>query len=100
MQEFPTGPHDLIADISGTNARFARIDAHRRIYAEQIFSCADFTSLTAAATAYLQATGAAPDAGRPSRSPRRSPATGSIHQQPLIVFSTETAQRGQGWNSC
>lgn len=43
----------LIADIGGTNARFALLDADRRFYAERILACADFSSLTAATEAYL-----------------------------------------------
>lgn len=96
MQEFPTGPHDLIADIGGTNARFARVDAHRRIYAEQILACADFTGLTAAATAYLQATGGP----RPTRAAIAvaTPITGDWIQftNSHWSFSTETARRELG----
>ena len=48
---------DLVADIGGTNARFALIDANRQPYAEQTLSCADFPGLIAATLAYLAATG-------------------------------------------
>ena len=96
MQEFPTGPHDLIADIGGTNARFARVDAHRRIYAEQILACADFTGLTTAATAYLQATGGP----HPTRAAIAvaTPITGDWVQftNSHWSFSTETARRELG----
>ncbi|MEZ5582962.1 MAG: glucokinase [Candidatus Competibacteraceae bacterium] len=44
----------LIADIGGTNARFALVDAADRIYAEQVLSCADHHSITAAIAAYLE----------------------------------------------
>lgn len=44
---------DLIADIGGTNARFALIDDNRQFYAERILACADFPGLTAATEAYL-----------------------------------------------
>jgi len=50
-------PPDLVADIGGTNARFALIDANRQLYAEQILPCAAFPDLTAAAQAYLAAVG-------------------------------------------
>ena len=50
-------PPDLVADIGGTNARFALIDANRQPYAEQTLPCAAFPSLTAAAQAYLAAVG-------------------------------------------
>lgn len=56
MPDSSTGSHALIADIGGTNARFARIDAHQQPYAEQTLSCADFADLATAATAYLHAT--------------------------------------------
>ena len=48
---------DLVADIGGTNARFALIDANRQPYAEQTLSCADFPGLIAATQAYLAAMG-------------------------------------------
>ncbi|MEE4377768.1 MAG: glucokinase [Candidatus Competibacteraceae bacterium] len=44
----------LVADIGGTNARFALVDAAERIYAEQVLSCADHHSITAAISAYLE----------------------------------------------
>lgn len=50
-------PPDLVADIGGTNARFALIDAHRQPYAEQTLLCADFPNLTAAAQSYLATAG-------------------------------------------
>lgn len=52
-----TTPPDLVADIGGTNARFALIDANRQPYAEQTLSCAAFSGLTAAMQAYLAAVG-------------------------------------------
>ncbi len=48
-----TIPSALIADIGGTNARFALVDAHHQFYAERILACADFSGLTAATEAYL-----------------------------------------------
>lgn len=42
----------LIADIGGTNARFALTDG-TRYYDERVLKCADYGSLTAAAIAYL-----------------------------------------------
>ena len=44
---------DLIADIGGTNARFALVDTNRQFYADRILACADFSDLTAATKAYL-----------------------------------------------
>ncbi len=96
MQESPTGPHDLIADIGGTNARFARVDAHRRLYAVQTLACADFSGLTAAATAYLQTTGGP----RPTRAAIAvaTPVAGDWIQftNNHWSFSTEAAQRALG----
>ncbi len=60
MSAFPTAPPDLIADIGGTNARFALVDADRRIYAEQLMTCADFPDPSAAIRAYLAETAATP----------------------------------------
>ncbi|MFO1419853.1 MAG: glucokinase [Candidatus Competibacteraceae bacterium] len=57
MQETHAGPDDLVADIGGTNARFARVGADGRPYAERSLPGADFPGLTAAARAYLDATG-------------------------------------------
>ena len=57
MQDYLNTPPALIADIGGTNARFALIDAHRRLYAERTLACADFPGLTAAGQAFLQAAG-------------------------------------------
>ena len=51
----------LVGDIGGTNARFALADAQSPGYsAEKSFECADFPSVEAAITAYLQAVGASP----------------------------------------
>lgn len=45
----------LIADIGGTNARFALIQADGMPYAERTLSCADYPKLASAIAAYLQA---------------------------------------------
>lgn len=63
MASNPTTSPDLVADIGGTNARFALLDAHRQPFAERIFACADFSGLTAATEAYLAET----DIPRPQR---------------------------------
>lgn len=54
MQDNLTVPPDLVADIGGTNARFALVGANRQPYAEQILACADFPDLATAAAHYLQ----------------------------------------------
>ena len=43
----------LVADIGGTNARFALADVAGRIYREQILAVADYVDIVAAITAYL-----------------------------------------------
>lgn len=54
---------DLIADIGGTNARFALTDANDPTYpllAQQVLSCAEFGSLQHAAQTYLTKVGVRP----------------------------------------
>ncbi|MCP5159651.1 MAG: glucokinase [Gammaproteobacteria bacterium] len=48
---------DLVADIGGTNARFALVGASRQPYAEQVLACADFSGLATAAAHYLEKVG-------------------------------------------
>ncbi|HRD66199.1 MAG TPA: glucokinase [Candidatus Competibacter sp.] len=54
MQTNSAKSHDLIADIGGTNARFALIGAGHRIFAEQTLACVNFPDLADAITAYLR----------------------------------------------
>jgi len=54
MASDPTGLPALIADIGGTNARFALADAEKRISAERVLSCGDYPDLAQAAAAYLR----------------------------------------------
>lgn len=87
---------DLIADIGGTNARFALVDANRQLYAEHILACADFPNLTAAAEAYLSKVGGP----RPTQAAVAvaTPVTGDWIQftNSAWSFSTETTQRELG----
>ena len=53
MPVTPVEPAALVADIGGTNARFARVDAQGRLYGERSLACAEFPDLVTAATAYL-----------------------------------------------
>ena len=53
----PAKSHDLVADIGGTNARFALVGADRQPFAEQIFAGADFPDLATAIAAYLDTRG-------------------------------------------
>jgi glucokinase len=52
----------LLADIGGTNARFA-LATHAGIEREQVLACADYASLEDAARAYLKDSGARPGSG-------------------------------------
>ncbi|MEJ7805734.1 MAG: glucokinase [Telluria sp.] len=54
---YPDGPR-LLADIGGTNARFALECAPHRISAMQTLSCADYPRFEDAARAYLNGCGA------------------------------------------
>ena len=56
MASDPAGPPALIADIGGTNARFALVDSDKRISAERVLSCMDYPDLVQAAAAYLRDT--------------------------------------------
>jgi glucokinase len=53
-----TPPRSLIADIGGTNARFAMVDQGGKIGVPGTLACADFPGPTAAARAYIEATAA------------------------------------------
>lgn len=57
MQDNRTAVPDLVADIGGTNARFALVDSRRQLYAERVLACADFPGLTEAVRFFLQAVG-------------------------------------------
>ncbi|PIE83205.1 MAG: glucokinase [Candidatus Contendobacter odensis] len=59
MQQTSTEIIGLIADIGGTNARFALVDAGHHILNEQTLACSDYTCPATAATAYLQSVGVA-----------------------------------------
>lgn len=94
MQENPAP--DLIADIGGTHARFALLDAQGQFYAEQTLIGPDFSGLTAAVNAYLHTVG--------GRRPRRAalavatPITGDWIEftNNTWSFSTEAVRRELG----
>lgn len=96
MQENHNAPLDLIADIGGTNARFALIGVNRQPYAEHTLVCADFSGLAAAATSYLQKVGGL----RPNRAAVAvaTPVTGDWIQftNSHWSFSTEAARQELG----
>lgn len=58
------GPLRLIADIGGTNARFALL-RNGEIWAEQVLACAEYPDIVAAAEHYLKNAGAAAPGQRP-----------------------------------
>ncbi len=96
MAQNPNRIPDLIADIGGTNARFALATPDGRIEAERILSGADYPDLIQAATAYLREI--------PGPGPRRAavavatPVTGDwieFTNSPWS-FSTEAARRALG----
>jgi len=92
----PAKPHDLVADVGGTNARFALVGADRQPFAEQILAGADFPDLAAAITAYLDTRGEP----RPRRAAVAvaTPVTGDRIQftNSPWSFSTETTRRQLG----
>lgn len=60
----PDDPLRLIADIGGTNARFALLEGQERLD-EQVLACADYPDLVTAVEHYLQAAGAHTAGNRP-----------------------------------
>lgn len=53
-----SGAIDLVADIGGTNARFALVDERMQPFSEATLRCADYPTLTDAVHAYLASIGA------------------------------------------
>ena len=96
MHSTPARPDDLVADIGGTNARFARIGADGQPYAEQSLPAADFPGLAAATEAYLASSGGS----RPVRAAVAvaTPVAGDWIQftNSDWSFSTEAARRKLG----
>ena len=96
MASDPRGFPALIADIGGTNARFALADSDQRISAERVLRCADYSDLVQAAAAYLH--------DMPGPRPRRAavavatPVTGDWIQftNSPWSFSTEAVRRALG----
>src|SRR4051812_18993707 len=60
----PPGPPRLIADIGGTNARFALLRDGKRLD-EKVLACADYPDIVSAIEFYLGSVGAAKGAERP-----------------------------------
>lgn len=84
----------LLADIGGTNARFA-LSTGQGIEQEQVLACAGFASLEEAARAYLQSTGARPATGAFAVA---SPITGDTVRMTNLpwAFSIEAVRRSLG----
>ena len=96
MAQNLSGVPDLIADIGGTNARFALATPDGRIEAERILSGADYPDLVQAATAYLRDI----PGPRPCRAAvaAATPVTGDWIQftNSSWSFSTEAARQALG----
>ncbi len=96
MAQNPFQAPDLIADIGGTNARFALATPDGHIDAERILRCADYPDLAQAAAAYLRDI----PGPRPCRAAVAvaTPVTGDwIHfTNSPWSFSTEAARQAMG----
>ncbi len=96
MQNATSGFPCLVGDVGGTNARFALVDEHQRIYAERTLAGADFAGLRTAIEAYLREV----DAPRLSRAAIAvaTPVTGDWIQftNSLWSFSIEATRRELG----
>lgn len=55
-QELGTTLPRLVADIGGTNARFALLNEHNELFAERVLACAEYPTLAAAIETYLDGT--------------------------------------------
>jgi glucokinase len=90
----------LIADIGGTNARFALLDGS--VWRDElVLACADYPDVVSAIEHYLQSIGAASGAARPSEAAIAiaGPITGDIVRMTNHVwqFSAARARQSLGW---
>ena len=92
-----TGRHEsmrLIADIGGTNARFALLDSQHQWHSERVLACADYPDLVSAVEHYL----ASAAANTPDRRPRDAamaiagPVTGDVIRMTNHVWQFSAAQ--------
>jgi glucokinase len=96
----PFGPPRLIADIGGTNARFALLRDGKR-HDEQVLACADYPDIVSAIEFYLESVGAAKGAERPLEAALAiaGPITGDIVRMTNHVwqFSAARTRQSLGW---
>ena len=83
----------LIADIGGTNARFALLEGHKRLN-EQVLKCADYPDLVTAVEHYLQGAGAHTAGNRPKEAAMAiaGPITGDIIRMTNHVWQFSAAK--------
>lgn len=100
MVESATTPR-LIADIGGTNARFALLDG-RDWHNEIVLRCADYPDIVSAIEDYLQKVGAASGPARPLEAALAiaGPITGDIVRMTNHVwqFSAARTRQSLGWH--
>lgn len=93
-------PSRLIADIGGTNARFALLDG-RTWHDEIVLACADYPDVVSAIEHYLGSVGAASGATRPTEAAIAiaGPITGDIVRMTNHVwqFSAARTRQSLGW---
>jgi glucokinase len=83
----------LLADIGGTNARFALLEG-RELRNEQVYACADYPDLVAAVEHYLTQAGASSPGHRPKEAAMAiaGPITGDIIRMTNHVWQFSAAQ--------
>ena len=90
----------LIADIGGTNARFALLDGHAW-RDEKVLACADYPDIVSAVESYLESVGAKNGAQRPTEGALAiaGPITGDIVRMTNHVwqFSSARTREALGW---
>ena len=69
----------LVADIGGTNARFALETAPHQIEKAQVLPCKDYDTIVDAAKAYLEQAGGG-EVRHAAFAGKRHPACGAVHQ--------------------
>jgi glucokinase len=84
----------LIADIGGTNARFALLDASTHWREERVFACADYPDLVTAVEHYLESVGANEPGRRPLEAAMAiaGPITGDVITMTNHVWQFSAAQ--------
>src|ERR1041384_5785987 len=89
----------LIADIGGTNARFALLDGSKW-RDELVLACADYPDIVSAIEYYLQAVGAASGASRPIEAAIAiaGPITGDIVRMTNHAWQFSAARTRQSLN--